>query len=306
MNLSKLITLQALLALAFIACKHEAKYKVEEIQVEKPAESNKIEGTVTADSTVKAVADYEEKNEKEERRFPPPPKNKIPDKTDWDKKIIKTAELNIEVKNYKDFNTKMHASMKQFGGYVSQEEQNESSYQIQNSVVIKVPVEQFENAMSSLVDSGDKLVTKKITSEDVSTEVVDTKSRMEAKKQARLRYLDFMKQAKNMDEVLQVQNEIDNIQEELESASGRLEYLNHSSAYSTINLTFYQVLDASAQKETEPTYLYKITEAFSNGGKWIADLFLGLVALWPLVIVVIFGVMFLRRRKFVRAVSSEQ
>ena len=82
-----------------------------------------------------------------------------------------------------------------------------------------------------------ELNEKKITSEDVTTEVIDTRSRLEAKKQVRLRYLDLLKQAKNMEEILSVQSEINGIQEQIESAAGRMEYLQHSSSFSTIHLT---------------------------------------------------------------------
>ncbi|HEX4373513.1 MAG TPA: DUF4349 domain-containing protein, partial [Puia sp.] len=162
-----------------------------------------------------------------------------------------------------------------------------SDYKIENTISIKVPVDQFDNAISELVTSNEKIIEKKITSDDVTTEMVDTKSRMEAKKQVRLRYLDLLKQAKNMDEILQVQNEINDIQEQLESAAGRIEYLNHSSAFSTINLTFYQIVNSSAPNEKEPSYLHQIAEAFKEGLKWVGSLLVALISLWPLWIGVI-------------------
>ena len=60
-------------------------------------------------------------------------------------------------------------------------------------------------------------------------QAVDTRSRLEAKKQVRLRYLDFLKEAKNVEEILNVQSQINGIQEDIEAASGRLDYLNHAS-----------------------------------------------------------------------------
>ena len=62
----------------------------------------------------------------------------------------------------------------------------------------------------------------KISTEDVTGEVVDTRARMEAKKQMRDRYLALLKQARNMKEILEVQTEINTIQEDIESASGRV------------------------------------------------------------------------------------
>lgn len=43
---------------------------------------------------------------------------------DWDKKIIKTANLKIAVKDFKKYNSSVHALVKQFGGYIAQEELN--------------------------------------------------------------------------------------------------------------------------------------------------------------------------------------
>jgi hypothetical protein len=45
---------------------------------------------------------------------------------------------------------------------------------------------------------------------------------MEARKKVRDRYIELLKQAKNMSEVLQVQNEINNTQVEVEGAAGRI------------------------------------------------------------------------------------
>ena len=138
---------------------------------------------------------------------------------------------------------------------------------------------------------------KKITSEDVTTEIVDTKSRMEAKKRIRERYMDLLKQAKNMEEILQVQGEIDGIQEDVEGAAGRIAYLGHSAAYSTIHLTFYQVLNPTAGNIADPSYLSRIAESFKSGSKWFGELFIGLVALWPLWVAILVLWMLIRRYK---------
>jgi hypothetical protein len=98
----------------------------------------------------------------------------------------------------------------------------------------------------------------------------------------RLKYLDLLKQAKNMEEILNVQNEINGIQEDIEAATGRIEYLSHSAVYSTINLTYFQILDASAKDANEPTFGTKIWQSFKNGWDWVGDIFIGLISVWPL------------------------
>ncbi|HXB43048.1 MAG TPA: DUF4349 domain-containing protein, partial [Puia sp.] len=230
----KFMTLLASLILVFIACNNSAQNKLKSLSKDLQLDEKKDKSPVIsygvqdqavafADSTAIAFEDKREENKNEQIPKKSLQRNTHETKIDWDKKIIKTANLNLEVKDCKAFNSLLHQTVKQFGGYVSQEEQIESTYKIENTVSIKVPVDQFEAAMSRLGEHGEKITQKKITSEDVTSEVVDTKSRIEAKKEVRLRYLDLLKQAKNMKEILEVQAEINEIQEQLESAAGRVE-----------------------------------------------------------------------------------
>ena len=218
---------------------------------------------------------------------------------DWDKKIVKNATLNAEVKDYKAFSQQLNEKVKRYGGYVSQEEQSQSDYQVQNSVVIKVPVDQFESAVDDITKDVAKLNEKHISSEDVTTQLIDSKSRLEAKKQVRLRYLDLLKQAKNMGEILTVQKEINDIQEDIELVNGRINSLSHESAMSTINLTFFQVINASAKAagEREASFLDKVKTSFANGWYWIGEVLVGLISIWPLLIVIILGTWFFKRKQ---------
>jgi hypothetical protein len=210
---------------------------------------------------------------------------------DWDKKIIKTATLRLEVKDFKNYNNNVHQIVKQFGGYIAQEEQNLTDEKSETTVSIKVPVDQFESMMNQLPGGDIKVLERKITTEDVTGEMVDTRSRLEAKKQVRIKYLEFLKQSKNMEEVLQVQGEVNSIQEEIEAATGRVEFLSHQSSFSTINLTFFQPLAGYKPIDETPSFLTRVSGAFKTGASWIADLFVGLIGVWPLLLVV-FGVYF--------------
>lgn len=234
--------------------------------------------------------------QKDQKQSPQPSVNK----PDWDKKIIKTAELNVEIKEYKQFSGLVRNAVSQFGGYIADEQQTETEYKIENTVTIKVPVDQFQAAVDFLTTGNGKINEKKITSEDVTTQYVDTKSRLEAKKQVRLRYLDLLKQAKNMEEILQVQSEINDIQEEIESAAGRINYLSNASAMSTIHLTFYQVLNPSASDKDGYSFWQQTKQAFLTGWRGIADITIGLIYIWPLIILIAGVVWWVRRKSFFR------
>ncbi|HVW59051.1 MAG TPA: DUF4349 domain-containing protein [Puia sp.] len=225
---------------------------------------------------------------------------------EWDKKIVKTADLSIEVPHFSAYTDRLHQQVRATGGYIAQEELQESAYKIGNTVTIKVPVDRFDGTVLQLAGDSDKLVSKKITAEDVTMQIVDTKSRLETKREVRQRYLDLLKQAHSMKDILQVQDEINNLQEEMDGAAGRIAYLGHAAAYSTIHLNFYQVLDPAAKNTGEPSFFRKLKEAFRDGWYWLSSAIIGMVGLWPLVLVLLAAVIWWRKRppNYAKTVTS--
>jgi hypothetical protein len=220
---------------------------------------------------------------------------------DWDKKIIKTADINLELKEYASYNKNIHTSLKMYGAYIASEQQQQTGYKVENTMSIKVPVDRFEDLMNALPVEGAKVLQKQISTQDVSGEVVDTKARMEAKKQVRERYLNLLKQAKNMKEILEVHKEINAMQEDIEAGSGRVDYLVHQAAYSTINLTYFQYLNGTTSTDVSPSFLTRLKEAFNNGVSVITGLTLALVTIWPLIFAGIFAWFLLKKLRIVKA-----
>ena len=302
------IFITAIAAVILFACNQNKKSEASITELGKTIEGDRLPAAGNAnkqftgflsDST--GQIPNEDKKQKQDK--PQEPVQTQP-KIDWDKKIIKTATLNLEIKNYNSFYKSIREKVGQLGGYVAQEQQAETDYKIENTLTIKIPVDQFDNALSQVTTGVEKINDKRITSEDVTGEVVDTKSRIEAKRQIRLRYLDLLKQAKNMEEILNVQSEINDVQEEIESASDRVSYLTHSSAYSTINLTFYEVLNATAKNNDKPSFASRMSNAFSSGWSWVGELFVGLISIWPLLLLVTGLVLFFKRNKIVKTKAA--
>jgi hypothetical protein len=222
---------------------------------------------------------------------------------DWDKKIIKTADLHIEVKDFQGYTNRLHNAVKASGGYIAKEELTQTSGEIDNTVAIKVPVDRFEDLLRQLPSDSDRLMEKKIESEDVTMEFVDTKSKLETKKEVRERYLELLKQAHSMKDIIAIQNEINDIQEEMDQASGRITWLGHSAAYSTVNLRFYQVLEGVRREDPSPTFFHQLRDSVVEGWKGFSSLLLGMMSVWPLWIALFFGAIWIK--KLMRSVRSK-
>ena len=172
MKLLKPTAIVVCILIALVACNSglsDSKIKTEEISLAKVDEDkNKATGQDDQVADTTQAPSQKQKPQSEIKTVQQP-------KVDWDKKIIKNASINLEVKNYQSFNDLLHGNIKRFGGYVAQEEQNQTDYKIENSITIKVPVDQFDDLVTALITGEQKLIEKKITSEDVTTQVVDTK-----------------------------------------------------------------------------------------------------------------------------------
>lgn len=302
----------ALLLLLFFSCQNRSNYRA---KIEVPAIStnatpaaNDFANASSADSTAVSSSYLRTPDEDQYKSPSGTPQPSAPTKQtpiptavsnpDWDKKIIKTAELSIETKSFTRFTDRIHRLVRDNGGYIAQEEQTQSAGQIDNIISIKIPVDRFDDLLQQLPADSDRLTEKKVTSQDVSMEVVDTRSRLETKKEVRERYLDLLKQAHKMGDILSLQQEIDGIQEQMDAAAGRIAYLSHSAAFSTINLKFYQILDPAAEIPTpEPGFLDKIKRSFLAGWETLSSVCLGLLSVWPVWLAAGLGYMAWRRNR---------
>ena len=250
------------------------------------APSDKQEDKRATDSTVKK---YEGENKNHPSKEPKA-------NPDWEKIIIKTANVSLELKDFNAYNNNIHQNLKAYSAYIAQEEQTQTDGIMQNVVTIKVPVDRFDDLMNTFSGEGIKVMERKITTEDVTGDVTDTKGRIETKKQVRQQYMELLKQAKNMKDILEVQSEINGITEQVEAAGGRVQYLVHQAAYSTINLKYFQYTNGSKPVDEEPSFFSKLKEAFKSGGYAIANLALLLANIWPIILIAFFGYLVLKRR----------
>jgi len=197
-------------------------------------------------------------------------------------KIIKTADIKFQVKNYIDSRKKILGLVKQTGAYVQSENQTNSDNSINNVMVIRIKSEGFDNLLEKLLEESIYVDSKKIVSDDVTEQFVDVQVRLKSKKEVEQQYLELLKKAKTINEILNVQQYIRTIREEIESFEGRLKYMSDRAAYSTINLTFYEKIPFTIAPSSENGFFYRIGNAFSGGWKVLLSFFIGIVALWPL------------------------
>lgn len=221
------------------------------------------------------------------------PDTKIPSK------IIKTADISFQIKDIKDARTKIIAIVRKSGAYISTENQATNSYSITNDMTIRIKPESFDDLVDKLMELSIYTDYRKITSQDVTADYVDTEARLKSKTEVETRYTEILKKAVTIYDILQVEEKLNQIHEEIDAAKGKLKYMNDEVTYSTINLHFYEKLDY--QPAPESGFFYKFGKAFSGGWQALQMFFIGVIYLWPLwiiaAIVVYLVLWFIKRGK---------
>lgn len=167
-----------------------------------------------------------------------------------DQKIIKTADIKVEVgkEDVDDAVQDAIALAEQHGGFVlstTVDQDDRSSA----TVAIRVPSQEFEAALGGLKDVG-KLLSETVQGRDVSEEFIDLEARLrnlEGQEAVLLRLYD---RAQTVADTIRIQREVQDVQLEIERHRGRLRFLEDRTSLSTIGIRFTEVGAAPPKEET--------------------------------------------------------
>ncbi len=215
-----------------------------------------------------------------------------------EQKIIKTAHLVFETKNVEATHKKIIQLASQYKGLVQSDNSGKSYNRIFRNLLVRVPTENFQLFVDGISEGVDYFDQRDISRQDVSEEFIDLGARLKAKRTLEERYLELLKKATNVKEMLEIERELSIIREEIEAKQGRLQYLQNQVSMSTINIEFYKT---TAETGITQSYGQKMKNAFQGGWNGISVFFLGILYLWPLFLVAIITVfvlrIFLKKRK---------
>lgn len=205
--------------------------------------------------------------------------------------IIKTAKIAIEVEGDTFQGSVQEAidTAERHGGFVLSS-QIGSDDERTGSIVVRVPAEQFESALSELkglaVEGG--VTSQKVSGQDVSQEFVDLQSRLRNFEAQETVLLGLMEKAATVSDSIRVQRELGNVQLEIEQLRGRLNFLEDQTQYSTITLGMSEAGAAKpepagaiekAWQNAKDTFAAVVTAVIVGAGFVLPLAFLALIAL---------------------------
>jgi hypothetical protein len=162
--------------------------------------------------------------------------------TTIDRKIVRNADLTLEVPSTTETQQKIVSIAETLGGFVvtSESKQRDSQEPAQRTLdiklVVRIPEDHFGSALDQIRALATNVSADKITGEDVTEEFIDLEARVKTQKALEMQFLQIMRQATKIADAMEVQRQIAEVRAEIEKLEGRKRFLENRSSLSTITI----------------------------------------------------------------------
>ncbi|KGK99248.1 hypothetical protein LI82_04315 [Methanococcoides methylutens] len=214
------------------------------------------------------------------------------------RKVITTSDVSLEVKDAPEAVDSIGNIAFEYDGYVSSSSVYDTYYGDSESmsgyITIRVPAADHDTVLDRIEALG-KVTSRSTSGVDVTEEYIDVEARLSNMEKQEQRLQEILDMATTVEEVLEVEKELGRVRGEIESLTGRLNYLNDRIDFSTISV--------SVSEPRNITHSWGLRDALSDSVRgFIASvngiiIFIG-IALPILIFVTIVGsaAIFVKRR----------
>lgn len=196
-----------------------------------------------------------------------------------ERKLIRTGRISLQVESLSEAENQCESWCRKYGGYVS-----ESSVSERNLfMTLRIPEAKFDSALKDIESIG-SVKSKSLSAQDVTDSFYDLSSRLETRKILLARLQNYLENAKNMEDLLSIENQLNNVQSEVESMEGRLKRLSDQISFCTLSVDMYLPFNQAEEGYSDSSFAEAAAELFHNFSGFLKDLILVIIG------IIIFGI----------------
>ena len=202
-------------------------------------------------------------------------------------KIIYTANLTLESKDYDTARAALDAALNDAGGYLeSSSEYSDIGSSRSVNLTFRVPEENYQSFLDAVAQAGN-VTYKSQQADDVTTQYMDVETRLANLEAQRTRLQELQAQADNLSDLLQIETSLTDVQSQIESWQSQLDWYSNQVQQCTVYVNLSEVQNYTP---TDESFLGSVGAAFAQG--WsnfvngLQQLAVWLAGAWPVVLVV--------------------
>ena len=160
----------------------------------------------------------------------------------FERKIIRNAEITMEVSSTTDTQHRVASIAETNGGFVvtSEAKQRDNVDPAQRTLdiklVVRVPSPQFGVTFDEIKKLATNTPKENVSGQDVTEEFIDLEARIKTQKALEQQFLEIMRQAYKVADALEVQRQIADVRTDIEKLEGRKRFLENRASLSTITV----------------------------------------------------------------------
>lgn len=211
-----------------------------------------------------------------------------------EQKVIRNGNLKFETDNLETTYEQIKNAVKKEKAFIQNDSEGKEYASVYRRITVRIPSRNFDSFIKDISTGVTYFDNKEINSQDITEEYIDIDARLKAKKRLENRYLELLAKATKISEMLAIEAQLSTIREEIEAKEGQLKYMQNQVSLSTITIEFYKAI--AEESGVTISYGAKVWNAFKSGFYGISSFFLGLLEIWPFIIIAIALFYFIRKR----------
>jgi len=187
---------------------------------------------------------------------------------DKDRKIIKSANINLETVKFEESINNILKEVETKGGYIESSNiegkrvQYEGGMQNRSGrITIRIPKNEFDNFN---IDSFGNPIMKNVNGEDITAQYFDSEARLKSLKVQEERMIELLKKATELKDVVELEKHLSEVRYQIESLTGNLRRWDNMVDYSQVTITIMEVAQLTPSEKTPITLGEKITTGFQK------------------------------------------
>lgn len=179
-----------------------------------------------------------------------------------DRLVITESTLSLLVKKVAETQKSIQKKAEELGGYLVNiyTSNPEEAVAASGSITIRVPQLKLDEALNYFRSLSVKVVSENINGRDVTDQYVDIDARLANLNKTKTKFEEIMAKAEKVDEIMQVQRELVNLQDQIDSLKGQQNYLEKSAQISKVTIylsTDELALPYAPSEAWRPTVIFK-------------------------------------------------
>jgi len=201
------------------------------------------------------------------------------------KKIIKNGNMTIQVGDIKKAQNQVSDILKKNNAYIQTEQFQNTDLDDNLDLIIRVPNKNFDALVNSFSDGVGSVLSKNISSDDVTEEYTDVSIKLANKRIYLDKYRDMLKNASTTKDMIEIQETIRELEDEIDVAEGRLRFIDDRVNYSTLNLSLYKEKVRSSAT-SKIGFGSRFADSVTEGWNSFMSFLLGIISLWPFLLLI--------------------